>query len=108
MKRIARIIGFSQNEATYIDSIAALQRQLQPDKIEIVFVASEQNPEQPAKGRKQSVFVSRLHDSIHDLAKNHSAYRPCESVPLTVENIRREELNSIFKGAMAVDVSAAP
>lgn len=108
MKRIARIIGFSENEQTYIDIIAALQRQFQPDKVEIVFVASEQNPEQPEKGRKQSAFVSRLHDAIHDLSKDHEAYIPCECVPLTVENIRRDELSSIFNDVMAVDVSAAP
>ncbi|UZJ37731.1 hypothetical protein [Prosthecochloris sp. SCSIO W1103] len=107
MKRVARIIGFSENEATYIDSIAALQRHLQPDKIEIVFVDSEQNPELPEKGRKQSAFIKRLHDAIHALAKEYSAYSPCESVTLSVENIRRDELNSILNNVMAVDVSAA-
>lgn len=108
MKRIVRIVGFSENEVVYADIVAAIQRQLQPDKIEIVFVASEQDPNQPEKGRKQSAFVSRLHDLIHELSKRHSAYRPCENIPLTVDNIRREEINNIPLGVMAVDVSAAP
>ncbi len=96
MKRIARVIGFSENEATYVDIIAALQGHLQPDKIEIVFVASEQNPEQPAKGTKQSAFVNRLHEMISGLAEEYPAYSPCRSVPLTVENIRRDEINTIL------------
>lgn len=108
MKRVARVIGYSEEVATYVDIIAALQRQLQPDKVEIVFVASEQSPDQPEKGRKQSSFISRLHDAIHELAKDFSAYSPCENTPLTAENIRRDELNSILQDVMAVDVSAAP
>ncbi len=108
MKRIARIIGFSEKEIVYADIVAALQSQLKPDKIEIIFVASEQNPNQPDKGRKQSAFVSRIHELIHELSKKHSAYRPCENVPLTVDNIRRDEINNILRGVTAVDVSAAP
>lgn len=108
MKRIARVIGFSEKEATYVDIIAALQGHMQPDKIEIVFVASEQNPEQPDKGIKQSAFVNRLHEMIFELAKEYPAYKPCENIPLTVENIRRDEINSILVGVSAVDVSAAP
>ena len=97
-----------KRKKTYIDIIAALQRHLQPDKIEIIFVASEQNPEQPEKGREQSAFVSRVHEAIHKLAKDHSAYAPCENVPLTIDNIRRDEFCSILNTVMAVDVSAAP
>ncbi|BBL74207.1 hypothetical protein [Methylomagnum ishizawai] len=108
MKRIARVLGFSENEATYVDIIAALQSHLQPDKIEIVFVASEQNPEQPAKGIKQSAFLNRLHEMISELSEHYPAYAPCKNIPLTVDNVRRDEVNAILIGVSAVDVSAAP
>lgn len=108
MKRVIRIVGFSEKEETYMDVIAAIHRQFQPDKIEIVFVASEQNPEQPDKGRSQAAFIKRLHDSIHELAVTYPAYSPCEHIPITIENIRRDEINSILCGVVAVDVTAAP
>ena len=108
MKRVARVIGYSEEVATYVDIIAAIQRQIQPDKVEIVFVASEQSPDQPEKGRSQSAFISRLHEAIHDIAQDFSAYSPCENIPLTVENIRRDEINFILRDAIAVDVTAAP
>lgn len=107
-KRIARIIGFSDNEETYVDIIAALHGHLQPDKIEIIFVASEQNPALPDKGIKQSAFINRLHESISSLSEGHPAYAPCEKIPLTVDNIRRDEINDVLIDVLAVDVSAAP
>lgn len=108
MKRIIKVVGFSEKEETYMDVIAAIHRQFQPDKIEIVFIASEQNPEQPDKGRAQAGFIKRLHDSIHELAIKHPAYSPCEYIPITIENIRRDEINTVLYGTLAVDVTAAP
>ncbi|KPA14931.1 conserved hypothetical protein, membrane [Candidatus Magnetomorum sp. HK-1] len=108
MKRIVRILGFSGKEDTYLDIIAAIQGHFQPEKIEIIFVASEQNPDQPDKGFQQSQFVNKLHSKLSDIAKEHSAYKSCESIPLTAENIRRDEVNTILLGVLAVDVTAAP
>lgn len=108
MKRIARIIGYSEKPETYVDIITAIQRQLQPDKIEIIFVASEQVPGTPVKGRQQSVFTNVIYESIHEVSSQYEAYKACEGVQITIEEARRDELSSILEGALAVDVTAAP
>lgn len=108
MKRLVRIIGYSEKEDTYVDIIAAIQRQLRPDKIEIIFVESEQTPGLPEKGRQQSAFANRIHELINGMATELEAYKVCESIPLVIESARRDELNEILENVIAVDVTAAP
>lgn len=108
MKRVVRIVGFSEKEETYMDIIAAMNREFQPDKIEIAFIASEQNPDQPERGKSQSEFVTKLYRSLHELGKEFSAYSPCENIQIIAEDIRRDQVNTVLHDVIAVDVTAAP
>jgi hypothetical protein len=108
VKRIARIIGYSETPETYIDIIAAIQRQLQPDKIEIIFIDSEQMPGMPEKGKQQSAFAHEIHNSIDKISATYDAYKACGGVQISIESARRDQLNSLLEGVLAVDVTAAP
>lgn len=109
MNDVFRVLVFNPHAESCADSIAAVLRHCRPNRVEVWFVQSEQNPDVPVPGIQQQDFVQRVHQAIVQLSDVSPAYAAAQHMTIsTGESVRPDNIERTLHRAMGVDASSLP
>lgn len=106
--RVARLVYYSPNVDTYVDSIAAIMQHYRPERIEIAFPDARYVARVLNRGHEQADFITLVHDHLSLIGKDLQIYRAAETMEITPKQSGEDVIVSLLENTDLVDITAVP